>query len=502
MPCYRKELSGSEILIKTDTTNLVLNKLASRFFLIVIMVVAAIVVFVYLDQNSRNEVSSSTVVPKHDPYVQEYSLPQGSAPNGLVVDKSGLVWVTSGNATLYSVDPQSGQVKNYDIKGGKAPYEKPGVHSVMVWAIVESGDGKIWFSPLGSTSIWRFDPSNGIFDSYLSETGAPFQMKADGDKIWFTTLRGDTIGVIEKSQNGTYVVSTFDTVSHANPAGIFLQNDSVWIANVGSQNIFQYKINQDNYTTKSISTIREIPSGNATLFSSPTDLFVDKNTLWLTEHGTSFFTSYDLNSGKITRYPTSQNTFNTTTLPFWIRGIDDPKVLWFNEHQGNKIGRFDVSNKTLTEYSIPSLPKDGYLTYPLNISQDPLDEKILWFSEWNTDKIGVINGHVVVPFEINLNATQITLKNHGTNVVNLKITSDLNNSNRLFFNASSSITPTAALGNLSVEFSSNVVTLPHNDAVQITMRDGGVDPGNYTVGISASDGVVTTTKFLDLSVLP
>ncbi len=466
------------------------------------VVVVAIVVFVCLEQNFRNEVSSSIVVPKHDSYVTEYSLPPDSAPNGLVVDKSGLVWVTSKNSTLYSVDPQSGQVKNYEIKGGQIPYENTGVNSVMVWAIVEADDGKIWFSHLGSTSIWRFDPSSGIFDSYKSETGAPFQMKADGDKIWFTTLRGDTIGVMEKSQNGTYTVSTFDTISHANPAGIFLQNNSVWTANVGSQNIFQYKINQDNYTTKSISIIREIPSGNATLFSSPTDLFVDRNTLWLTEHGTSFLTSYDLNSGKITRYPTSQNTFNTTTLPFWIRGIADPKVLWFNEHQGNKIGRFDISNKTLTEYSIPSLPKDGYLTYPLNISQDPLDEKILWFSEWNTDKIGVVNGHVVIPFEINLNATQITLKNHSTNVVALQVMNYMNSSNQLFLNASSSITPTASLGNLSIQFSSNIVTLSHNSTVQLTMRDGGVDPGNYTVGISASDGMVTTTKFLDLSILP
>ncbi|HJW20369.1 MAG TPA: two-component regulator propeller domain-containing protein [Candidatus Nitrosotalea sp.] len=439
---------------------------------------------------------------RNDSYVKEYSLPSSSAPNGLVVDKSGLVWVTSKNATLYSVDPKSGQVKNYEIKDGKILYENPGVHSVMVWAIVQDSDGKIWFSPLGTTSIWKFDPQNGAFDSYESETGAPFQMKASLDgKIWFTTLRGDTIGVIEKSQNDSYVVSTFGTVSHANPAGIFLQNDSVWVANVGSQNIIQYKIDQDNHTVKNISIIRKIPQDNTTVFSSPTDLFVDKNALWLTEHGTSFLTNYDLDSGKITRYPTSQNTFSTTTLPFWIRGTNDPKVLWFNEHQGNKIGRFDISNKTLTEYSILSLPTDGYLTYPLNISQDPLDEKILWFSEWNTDKIAVINGHVPIPFEINLNTTKITLNRHGTTVLDLKIMSYTHNSDKLFLNASSSITPTAALGNLTVQFSANMLTLPHNGTLQLTLSDGGVDPGNYTVGIGASDGLVTITKFLDLSIL-
>jgi len=498
-----KELTGFEILIKTDTANLILNKLISKKFLVITLVVATMILLTCIYQNIGTNVILSDVMSKSDPYVKEYSLPSGSAPNGLVADKSDLVWVTSKNATLYSVDPKNGEVKNYEIQGGRTSYENIGVHSAMVWAIVQNSDGKIWFSPLGSTSVWKFDPSSGIFDSYVSKTGAPFQIKSALDgKMWFTTLRGDTIGVIGKSQNNSYMVSTFNTISHANPAGIFLQNDSVWVANVGSQNIVQYKIDQDNYTVKNISIIRKIPQDNTTLFSSPTDLFVDKNTLWLTEHGTSFLTSYDLDSGKITRYPTSQNTFNTTTLPFWIRGTTNPKVLWFNEHQGNKIGRFDVSNKTLTEYSIPSLPKDGYLTYPLNISQDPMDEKILWFSEWNTDKIAEINGHVPIPFELNLNATQITLNHHGTAVVDLKIIDNTHNSDQLFLNASSSITPTAALGNLTVGFSSNVITLPHNDTLQLTMSDRGVIPGNYTVGIGASDGLVTTTKFLGLSVLP
>ncbi len=460
-----------------------------------------IILFVYF-QNFRNETLPSNVTSGNSSYVKEYSLPSGSAPDGLVVDKSGLVWVTSKNATLYSLDPSNGQVKNYDIKSKMAPYENPGINSTMVWAIIQGNDGNIWFSSLGTQSIWRFDPSSGIFDSLKSETGAPFQMKeAQDGKIWFTTLRGDTIGVIEKSQNGTWTVSTFATPPHANPTGVFLQNDSVWVSNVGSQNIFQYKINYDNYTVKDISIIREIPKDNTTLFSSPTDLFVDKNTLWLTEHGTSFLTSYDLDDGKIIRYPTSQNTFGTTTLPFWIRGTYNTNVLWFNEHQGNKIGRFDLSNKTLTEYSIPSLPKDGYLTYPLNISQDPMDEKILWFSEWNTDKVAVINGHVPIPFVINLNATQITLNPHGTSVIDLKLVGITHTHDQLFLNASSSITSTAELGNLKVKFSSNVVTLPSNDAITLSISDGGVAPGNYTVGISASDGSVATTKFLELSIL-
>ena len=462
------------------------------------LVAVTVIVFVYLDQSFKNmELPVNPVSGKENPYVTEYSLPPNSAPNGLVVDNAGLVWVASKNATLYSVNPITGQVKNYEIKNTSSG--NLGLNSTTVWAIVQDGDGKIWLSPLGTTSIWRFDTSTDTFDSYLSETGAPFQMKPGNDgKIWFSTLRGDTVGVIEKLQNASYKISAFGVGSHTNPAGIFLQNGSIWVAGVSSQNIMQYKINKENDSVQGISIIEHIPGDNATLFSSPTDLLIENDTLWLTEHDTSFLTSYDLGNGKITRYPTSQNTFHTTTLPFWIRGSQDPKILWFNEHQGNKIGRFDFSNGTLTEYFIPSLPKDGYLTYPLNISQDPHDEKILWFSEWNTDKIAMINGHTPIPFELNLNSTHITLGHGKTGVIDLNIKGSF--SGPLHLNASSTITPTAELGNLTVNFSSNVVNVLDGNVVRLYITDNGVAPGNYTVGISASDGFVGTTKFLDLSI--
>src|SRR6185312_7319579 len=188
------------------------------------IIVAAILVFVYIDQ-SFSKVEPHSVIPaKKSPYVKEYSMPLGSAPNGLVADKTGLVWVTAQNATLYSVDSSSGQVEKYLIKNGAVPYENPRVNSTMVWAIVQDDIGNIWFSPLGTKTIWRFDPSSHAFASYVSETGATFQIKADKKEVWFTTLRGNTLGVI-KPQNGDYAISTFDTGSGTNPAGIFLQND-------------------------------------------------------------------------------------------------------------------------------------------------------------------------------------------------------------------------------------------------------------------------------------
>ena len=85
--------------------------------MVIVLVAAATIVFVYLDQSFKNgELSLNQISGKENPYVTEYLLPPNSAPNGLVVDNDGLVWVTSKNATLYSVNPISGQVKNYEMK--------------------------------------------------------------------------------------------------------------------------------------------------------------------------------------------------------------------------------------------------------------------------------------------------------------------------------------------------------------------------------------------------
>lgn len=445
--------------------------------------------------------STKTLVSPSEQYVKEYSLPDGTKPNALLVDARGMVWIsTSDSKNLLSLDPQNGDVVNFAIRDDSQPDLRRG-NSTMVWTMVQDNDGNIWFSQLGTRSIWQLEPDNDAFHMFYSESGAPFQMKvAKNGDIWFTTLRGDTIGVVEKTMQG-YKISSFETGNNTTPAGMFLQNDSVWTANIDSQNILQYKVTRENDFVKNITTIQSIPQNNATMFSSPTDLIINNNSVWLTEHGTSFLTRYDIVTGNLIRYPTSTNHYHTTTLPFWIHGMDNPKILWFNEHQGNKIGRFDLENNTLTEYNIPSVPKDGYLTYPLNISQDPRDEKILWFSEWNTDKVGVINGHIPVPFLITPDKKEITLGSNKTyDTINLEIQGSLHNSNSVSLNASSSITSTAELGSLQAKFSSDMVDLSQDRQVLLFLHDGGISPGHYTVGISASDGYVTKTVFLNLTI--
>jgi streptogramin lyase len=433
----------------------------------------------------------------------EYSLPPGSFPNALTLDRRGTVWISSTNNTLFSLDPVTGKIKNYEIPSSL----NYGNFGKMVWAMDHDANGQIWFSQLGTNSIWKFNPLGRNFTQLQSESGSPFQMKVGNNgEIWFSTLNGNAIGVVQKLDNPNYgyKVSAFKIGNNTNPSGIFLLGNSVWISEIRSQKIGHYSIKRaENGSVTDIPLIQNVPNNNDTLFSSPTDLVVNKDVVWLTEHGTSFLTSYNLNTGKMVRYPTSQNSFQTITLPFWIRQANNPTILWFNEHQGSKIARFDLNNNTMTEYVIHSLPKGGYITYPLNLSIDPNDEKILWFSEWNTDKVGVIDGNIPIPFELDTSTKKIVL-NSGTKASTLDVEiqgSSPSSGNKIFFNSTSSITPTAELGNLTVRFSSDVLDISHNHKIRVLIQDGGVPAGNYTLGISGSDGSVIRTIFLDLAIL-
>ena len=460
--------------------------------------------FTYLETSlQQNETTRSITNRNENPYIGEYSLPADSWPNGIVADKQGTIWtVASKTNKLFSLEPKSGMIKSYSINDEDSPSGNLERNSTMVWAIVQDNDGMIWFSPLGTKSIWTFDSVTGKFHMINSENGSPFQMKVDknGD-IWFTTLSKDTLGIISSMGNARYKISSFYLGNGTSPAGLFLQDDSVWIAEVTTQKIIKYKISRQEELVKNITKTFEIPTSAQTLFSAPTDLIVSDNAVWFTEHGTSFLTTYKLGSGDVVRYPTSQNIYHVTTLPFWIRNTSDGKGLWFNEHEGNKLAYFDIYNRTLLEYNIPSLPKDGFLTYPLNIALDPFDDKKLWFSEWNTDKIGLVNGKTAIHFGISANADKIMLRNNTSqeNIVNLEVSGQSPySSNEVFLNASSSITPTAGFGNMTVKFSSNVIDLSLTHRAQLFLQNHGVPAGNYTLGISASDGFVTKTIFLDL----
>lgn len=438
-------------------------------------------------------------------YVTTYSLPNGTGPNGILVDKNGFVWIAgSSKHTLFQLDPTDGKLRSYHM-----PEENIG--ETMVWTMLEDKNGYIWLAQFGQNPLWRFDPNTGRFD--LFQTSAPpFQMKLDDTtgNIWFTTLTGNTIGVIQQVENKTklsYKITEFSLGNDTDPSGLFLKDGSVWVAELLKGRITKFDVvrNTDGLIVN-IQKIFEIPKSNQTQFYSPTDVLVSGNrTVWITEHGPSTMTRYDTMSGKLTRFPTSQRPDDIATLPFWMRESTNGKGIWYDEHEGGRVAFFSLNSTTLTEYELQNSTAN-LVVYTLNLAIDPSDPSKLWFSQWNLDRVGVVDHAIPLPFDIRSNLTKVVLSDENTKAtigITISGNDSMSQNHIVFLKTSSSMMPDGGFENMTSNFTVSSVNLSkvnQSVPVNLILQNDGAKVGNYTLGISVTDGIVTKTIFLDLTI--
>jgi len=464
-----------------------------------------------LGQATNVGMSNSTAISLKTRYVTEYSLPNGTGPNGILVDRNGLVW-TAGSLShkLYSLNETSGDLRLYQIPGEE---EKRGDY--MVWSMIEDNDGSIWFSQFGSNPLWRFDPKTEKFERFLT-SGPPFQMKVDnktGD-IWFTTLSRDSLGVVQMIESNTendgnpYKISEFPIGNDTYPSGLTLRGNSVWVTELEKGKVAKFDVLRNiGGLIVDIKKTLEMPIQKKIQFAIPTDLlFSDNGTLWVTEHGTSTITKFEMASQLLTRFATSQNMYHVASLPFWLRASSDGQGFWFNEHEGGNVAFFDISSTTLTEFELPTHSPDN-VVFMLNLVTDPHDPCKAWFSEWNVDKIGVVNLCLSVPFEIHSNLDKVVLGSGSSQEIDIEVSVNPipvgSNYTPVTLNASSSMEPAAGFVNMSAKFTGGStlnLTKTSKQNFKLLLEDYSAPPGNYTLGISATDGVVIKTIFLDLVV--
>lgn len=266
--------------------------------------------------------------------------------------------------------------------------------------------------------------------------------------------------------------------------------------------LLRFKIVNDNDMI-SIEKTFEISNNSKTDVHSPTDIFVADNEVWFTEHGTSTISQYNLDTNQVKRFPTSVNSFNATTLPFWLKESHN-NGLWINEHTGNKIAFFNTTDMTLLEYDIPSRPHDGTIVYPLGLT---ITQNSVWFSEWNTDKIGVIDRNISIPFDISTDIRQITIpKNTTGEPVMIDFTIHKNqeiiSEKPISFVVSSSMEPALGLVNMTAKFSNDKIssTEIEDSKIRLLIESDFAPIGNYTLAISATDGLITKSVFVDMMI--
>jgi virginiamycin B lyase len=478
--------------------------------------------------------------PNSNQYVQEYKLPQKcEMPLAVNVNDNG--------SKVWYISTKNGTIGEFDIKLNKFEKEKlvpiwksraEPIDSSQVWDMKSDKNGDLWFTDEKQNAIWRYFKSAQRFEMYKvpensSFFGTTYPVSLDFDEngnLYFVGIRSPSlwIGNLAKLRNGTsegiskisIPISAFrgidpELVSTGSLA-VDKKNGIVWISmlafNTKGQ-LIKYDIRNKSFKTYNMP--EEL--------SSPVGIAIDSaGNPWVTDHGTSLFFKLDSSSGNVTKFSTSKASArifggNDTsvpqgayTLPYWIKSGYDG-TLWFNEHTGNKIAKFDPGNLTLTEYWIPTQDNRwGQCVDPnvpcgianaLQFSVGHGNNQV-WFSEWSENKIGMINASKSPPILISVSPPDVTIRRGQSSEIKVQVKAVSNAAVNML--SSSPFTRNGDLGNSTGTFSEdkfNLAAGTTKDVSYIFTPASNIKPGQYILMLGADVSPVTVMKAVKVNLV-
>ncbi|HYA84287.1 MAG TPA: hypothetical protein VEH06_12680 [Candidatus Bathyarchaeia archaeon] len=486
-------------------------------------------------------------VPHANDYITEYKLPaRCEMPLGILVDgQAGKVWYVS---------TKQGTLGSYDLVTHKFDKELNipiwYVRSIptdnsQVWSVKADKNGNIWFTDEKQNAIWRYSPLG--FEIYKvpekSEAfGTTYPISIDFDSkgnvyfvgirspiLWFgnvTQMKNDTSNGISKIPIPTSAFKGIDP-DLISTGSIAVDNNRnvVWISMLSFPS--KGEILRYNITSKTFDSFN-MPSG----LNSPVGTAVDNNhNLWVTNHATDTVFMVNATNGRITTYATSRaspliygvNDINSVpeeayTLPYWIEKGSDGSI-WFNEHEGNKIARFEPSNGTLYEYWIPTqdrqwgnCPPNSQTCGIANALQlSNAQNGQTWFTEWSENKIGSLTNYKQLPFSVSVLPQELTVKKGQVVVIKVNVSATTSRLSQTPSNStvkmvvSGTFTPYGGLGNSTGSFSQESFRMqdlqPGKQVSFIFTPAINLKPGEYMLMLGAQNNEVGMLKSVKVHVI-
>lgn len=463
-------------------------KLKTRFliFLIISCGLAGAAIILYLHDFEKEDVSRNKVEILTSPYITEFSIPTpSSVPNGIGVDKDDRIWFVENKGNkLAMLDKNSYLLTEYKIPGdiGEA------------WSVDFDKDGNLWFTD-SNDRIWMFDIARKSLKSYDVPTkgSRPTDIAIDNDgKIWITQLRnnyseeGDRVVVFDPIREK---FTEYKLADKSGPAGIVFDKGNLWITQTYAHNLAKFNTSDFSYEQFTLSQN----------IVSPIGINVDaQDMVWFAQHGASKVSRFIESNQTLFEFTTSPSAEFPITTPYWIL-IDSKQNIWFNEHSPNKIAKFVKANNTLIEYKIPS--EKGELVNALTIALDHNDNP--WFTEWTRNRIGFVDSKIPIPFTINVSPDVAAVDAGADLSFDVIVTpTNTNEIRSIYFNASSTITPTGEFVNSTISFEPKQVDLGNtSQKTKLFFRtEPELTRGEYNITVSASDGFITYARVVTLQV--
>jgi virginiamycin B lyase len=484
-----------------------------------------------MEQRFEQQFCGTNTSPNSNAYIIEVTLPTGcEMPVGIAIDGAKVWYVSTKRGLLGSYDSATGTFAEYQIPSWPTrllPFTAVPSWS-MSWTVkLDDSGGNVWFTDQNNT-IWRFNQSTEDFDMFKVPARYPSMMDFDSNgNLYFIGINSQSLffGNVSRIQNATsegfreisLPLEGFSGISQdlITSGGLVIdkeQND-VWVSLLAFQQkkgqLFQYDIETDT-----VVRIVDLPPE----LGAPVGMELDNyGKVWVADHGTSTFFKYDPTMDNITTFVTSiaspkiyggSTPPNAYTLPYWIDKGGDGS-LWFNEHTGNKIARFDPEELALVEYWVPSQNRAWTLCPPeatacgiANVMQfavDPMNQ--LWFTEWTENKIAKLDASKQVPIAVLTPAEVAVAKGESTEIrVTVAASSDFSGE----MMAAGTFMPNGALGNSTGIFSEESVSLSSGASKEVSYTFTAADnleQGQYMIMLGAGNDDVAYMKAVRVNII-
>lgn len=485
---------------------------------------------------SKTEQLCSRSNASSNDYVTEFQIPtECSLPVGITSDAEGRIWFAStrpGNIVMF--DPATKTYQEFKIP--EWPRGEASSGGSQIWRLRFDSEGNLWFTDEKQNAIWRFFPPSGKFEKYLvpqktESFSTTYPVDIDFDKSgnpYFVGIRSKELWTADKSllqDNTSAGISSVsmptDGFQGISPSLVSIgslavdrNQNAVWLSmlayNVKGQ-LLKYDIETGEFS------VYDLPEN----LKSPLGLLLDQSgNLWVTNHGTSIFFKFDTDTGKFMQYTTSTissrvfggRQTDAYTLPYWITS-DSSGSIWFNEHIGNKIARFDPGKETLIEYWIPTQnPKYSQCTdigpeaecgiaNALQFAVDPSGNA--WFTEWTENKIAVVRADTPVPIDIKTSDEDLIANRGESKTMTIEVEASRKLDAKVSLVVAGTLTSTGGLGNTTAIFSQDTLYFdsPSSKKVSLTVTPAPEAPrGVHTLMIGVEYGDVTVNKAVRINI--
>ena len=437
-------------------------------------------------------VTTSNLFSTHFDGLTKFHLPGYKAPNAISAMSDGSVWFgeqdVPGIGHLFS----NGTLVEFAWPVTYSP------SSTDIWGIA-MWNGRIWASDALGNQIVGVDPSTlMVYVVRISETGAfPYTITSSPDgSLWFTELYGSKLGQIDAECELTEYA--LPTGFGGTPTQIAFENaTSGYYLDAGNASSAAGSLLSFNTTHFSPT---EIGSDGGFVLRAPTSLALVPGGIWVTQHATSALAYYNMNSDEWTQYPTSTVSYQDVTLPYFVAA--NGSLIWFNEHYANRLAKLDTTRGLLTEYSLSDPPASKIIGIDNALTFAVAKDKV-WFTELTANYVGYVDASYQPNFTISPPNNPVIKMKPGENT-NLTFTIQGQSPQPLTIQFADTENYTAKPQKIIMTPNTEEIT-SLNGQTNLTVNvkaDETLTPGNYTLLITITNGMITQSAYTHLQITP